>query len=1363
MKEHKIIWTACPNGVHDGQLRLSVVVSHQLGSSAGDKDNHVLRGFPDALRWPDHDVQFMVAFDAPNSAPVVVAATLRAIAQEPSMWSSLFKGDTLVRGFEVQDYQGHTLRTYSVADTYSYIKSQYGSLGTASPSAPPSSGVLLSDKGIGAVMTTSVAQQHALTRQVTTWRAAPRHGPPLYQRIQRENPRTHPDYYRLHFVEATQFHQPGAVQVTPPAPEPLDFHDMLSALGQYPEVMRRVGLVFDLEVPLATGLPDSGVVSVTPAYTSLGQEGVDAAPNDVLPRTRYLLDSGQGTFLAAPRATGSDLAAGWLALGDAAKFQAFELDLDGAVFKTFDFAATVGRGRRLFPPPNPSAGGKGNGHRPPRVGDTGDTGDAGTGDTTTDSGALDAAALPALRSVGITVARLGRVEQLQSRLAAVAGLTGQEAPTLDADDITRGYRVDVYQGSRKRWYSLLQRDGTYAFTGDGETHRFSDEGWVSLGGTQSPDPDIPGKMALKIHEALFRWPGWSLAAPRPDTPVPGKAPEMADEHDLGLRASFTVRKGSLPRLRFGDGYKLRARAVDLAGNSLPFDERDSGVGGTEIELGGGYSRFEPVPSPVLVERTRTDVGGSTLGESPARLVIRGNYDVRADHYTLLGDATGPHAASERHLLPPRVAESLAEAHGEFDGASGLRKAAYQQIKAHEGDAPAIETGARVALPYLPDPYARGVAVQGLPGQKAGDLCTIPFDGTWPDLTSILLVVEEAEAGKDSSFNCDGATHTLTVSLAKGEQYTLKVSCYLTADDLNHMGVWQWIEEHNKYTPIRLRKLAEDGGHLMITPPREIEVVHAVQQPLLDWAAYDRDHPSDTSLRQLGSYRYFGETVVHSEAAGIPIDGKSTSTFELLSEWDELVDDVNAPEPYTRHVVARAVEKKVDVADTKIDLGYQQELHDTKHRIISYSAIATTRFAEYFPKGTAPLTRTSPPAARNILNSAVPAPPRIRYVIPTFGWSSKRGKRGADDTLTSTRGGNGLRVYMDRPWYTTGEGELLAVLYDSGNVSSFDEVRRGFLTQWGADPAYGGRVSAAAAGDTRGSVYPTVRPEHFRNVAMQKDDVLYAGPDGVSNYGPNVVGFKPEFDHQRRLWFVDIELDIGTAYFPFVRLALARYQPNSLDAPLDKGHIRSCYLSSAVVTDVAQLTAERVATLVFDAMDRKKISVSVGGPGSGTLASATWPEDYDYSASQDNGDGSFPGEIPHPPGKHGAPPPPHKPTPPPQPPHTPARFQVALEKRTAGIEGDLTWLPVVHDVTATYTQYGHKTTVTSKEPLVWDLRPHSLGGGQMMATGDIALPEDPGSGQYRLVITEGEPFYTDNFSPQYPYARRIVYADAIVLE
>jgi hypothetical protein len=46
---------------------------------------------------------------------------------------------------------------------------------------------------------------------------------------------------------------------------------------------------------------------------------------------------------------------------------------------------------------------------------------------------------------------------------------------------------------------------------------------------------------------------------------------------------------------------------------------------------------------------------------------------------------------------------------------------------------------------------------------------------------------------------------------------------------------------------------------------------------------------------------------------------------------------------------------------------------------------------------------------------------------------------------------------------------------------------------------------------------------------------------------NVAGFKPEYDPRRGLWFCDISFDPGQtlSYFPFVRLALARFQPHSV--------------------------------------------------------------------------------------------------------------------------------------------------------------------------------------------------------------------------
>ena len=49
-----------------------------------------------------------------------------------------------------------------------------------------------------------------------------------------------------------------------------------------------------------------------------------------------------------------------------------------------------------------------------------------------------------------------------------------------------------------------------------------------------------------------------------------------------------------------------------------------------------------------------------------------------------------------------------------------------------------------------------------------------------------------------------------------------------------------------------------------------------------------------------------------------------------------------------------------------------------------------------------------------------------YAVPTFGW-----QQSADNgTLTSTRRGGGVRVYLGRSWWSSGEGELLGVVLGS---------------------------------------------------------------------------------------------------------------------------------------------------------------------------------------------------------------------------------------------------------------------------------------------------------------------------------------------
>ena len=64
---------------------------------------------------------------------------------------------------------------------------------------------------------------------------------------------------------------------------------------------------------------------------------------------------------------------------------------------------------------------------------------------------------------------------------------------------------------------------------------------------------------------------------------------------------------------------------------------------------------------------------------------------------------------------------------------------------------------------------------------------------------------------------------------------------------------------------------------------------------------------------------------------------------------------------------------------------------------------------------------------------------------------------------------------------------------------------------------------------------------------------------------SVAGHEVQFDNARRLWYADLELNAGGSYWPFVRLALARYQPES------RG---DCHLSRVVSPSSSQLLPDR---------------------------------------------------------------------------------------------------------------------------------------------------------------------------------------------
>jgi hypothetical protein len=863
--------------------------------------------------------------------------------------------------------------------------------------------------------------------------------------------------------------------------------------------------------------------------------------------------------------------------------------------------------------------------------------------------------LPALRTRGLSVAQvdravdlhatIGRSGQLNDHLST-GDVTHADA-ALNAEDLVRGHAVDVWDDVTGKWHSLCRRVGTYTVPGTKQTFQVTDEAPITPAATGPSDlaPADARTADLYLHESMFHWTGWSLVAPRPGKLIPETGAPADPTPPIGsspVAVSFAAEPGSLPPLRYGRTYRFRMRALDLAGNDISGGDLDPNDFSSATPP-AVHQRFDPVAAPVLL---LTAPRGP--GEGTEEIVVRSNYD------SILS------APSARYVAAPKMSQQMAEEHGMFDAGGKLSPGAYAMIAQRDpgtfstlGVADPAGQDQRyfplppLDVPYLPDVLSRGAAFANLPGTS--DVLTAPFSGLlglpgWPSAPLFTLSLVEGEPAS----HWDPLLRVLTVSLPKGRQQAVSYSSYVNAADLPILGIWGWISEVGLSASdlAALRTVVTTGQHWMITPNRTVTLTHAVRQPVRP-ATFT--NPVITRLPGK-TYANIGDT--------LNFDRPSSAKVDLLANWTEPTDDPSTPAPTYPTLGAHVTQLSADYADAAgntIALAAQQELRDTKYRRIGYHLVATSRYAEYFaqteqitfqdtdpvvlspagvvpqtdrvasvPAGTIyrqgtdyaidypsgrlsivaggnlavgatvdvrfvapPITRDStevtPPTMLNVPASARPAAPQVRYVIPAFGWSSAAGGSLTTPNLTSQRQGGGLRVYLDRPWYSSGDGEQLGVVLWTG-ANDPDGTAKGLYSEWGADPVW----SSAAV--------PTTRPTAaaFPLTTQPATGLTLAELPTQPNFGvaPHTVAY----DASRQLWYADLQVNAGTSYFPFVRLALARYQANALTG---------CELSGVTLADFVQLAPDRAATVSWSLLSPQKLQVSVSGAGStNAVAGAT---------------------------------------------------------------------------------------------------------------------------------------------------------------
>ena len=1349
--EQQITWTVLPNGIDNKKrARLSIFVSPRLKTD-DNLPRPELKQFDNLLTWPDMLVGLAFRLHMDSGWSMEVKPDLSSL--DPDLWSDLFPKNTFVRPYQFPDYTNRVLHTFPVSSVVSYLKNTYQTVGVQSPGDLP--GILTSSHPNQALGQLAEDVGPVLERRKRHEKKGgglelrdPFEGEMQDikvlvpgQRYSTFNSLTEQDFYQVNRFYSrpendTEEHlEKPDLSIVPKSPEvpDLDFHQALSALGDQPVVLCALGIILDINLPLEQILDNGGGTTIW-AEPIEGKQPFVAYSQHLTPRTAFFLD--KKAFLPAPH-PGSPISRGFLKLtgvnddlNNNLPFHLIEVDPDGMAIKALDFAGTL---RKVT-------------HKEGM--------DVGT-DIPQEMG------LPALQSGGLALVQDGRAyalfQHFQGDQVSNSSLLANSI-VLHADDLLRGYRVDIFDDQNGKWYSLMQRHGKVIFPNSAKELPLADEGYVKAASTTSKDEQDSD---LYFHEAMFKWNGWSLAASRPGKTIvrvedplgsghfvekvlpPSQLPDVKPAPlPFPMETDIKPTPGTLPRLRFGNSYRLRARIADLAGNGQLLESKEEILATEKVR----YGRYEPIAPPAVVPRELP-----AEGESLERMVIRSNYDLTAKDYAgqpqiVAITATKPYLlyrpSNERHLAAPKTSQLMAEQHGMFDPffAPGQYETGYRIALKETGTfkddkiwnpalnsyEPILPPGSvepvkmptppndvqytlhheqPLHLPYLPDPLARGASLRFLPDVTMGGTpgldvvqlpdqslaLKVPFDMNWPDSSPFLIHLEEKPGDMpdgtpleacSEKFSTnplppiwDSAQRILTVYLAKGEEAKFRYSTFPGMDengrsDLEVLSLWYWMLEHPAADPVLLESYALNGAHWMISPYRTLSLVHAVQQPLCE-----------PVIDTLGRNRSEGETFVTLNGSFI-LNAKSTGKLDLRAEWQEPIDDLTEKKYKIVNGKSHAFELRIDYSfpnhlPEKLWENHSHEFGDTRHRYVGYHLEATTRYREYFPPEITSdpknIQRIGPVNSIHIPSSARPPALKPLYILPTYRWSDDLPKDPSKiwEQMTRTRFGNGLRVYMERPWFLTGDNEKLGIVLWPDPAGGFENYQK-YVSLMGQDPIHSSNPPQAV-----------LQQEHFPNRnAFSRNGVSLRELPGTNL---NVAAFDVEYNEDRSLWYSDLFFDPhkSTSYYPFVRLALARYQPYS---------VQGIELSPVVLADFIQLAPDRRLNIHFHDDQQFSFNLSGYGPGDRTSNYVT----------------------------------------------------VTIQIRDPGIPGELGWV----DALSSSHTFGSPT----KQPNYWNFI------GRMM------LPAPRGSQPIRILVQEYETYIIDHeyyfYSKLPPKGNRVVYTDAV---
>jgi hypothetical protein len=511
------------------------------------------------------------------------------------------------------------------------------------------------------------------------------------------------------------------------------------------------------------------------------------------------------------------------------------------------------------------------------------------------------------------------------------------------------------------------------------------------------------------------------------------------------------------------------------------------------------------------------------------------------------------------------------------------------------------------------------------GREALMMCE--FIGTWPRVKAVLITAQDARGNK---VVVKRRGQGLLIEVPPGEVCEVAVSAAPIEEDVKLLALTSWLNPSNTPEANHALEVIGRGRHPLVSGVHRVRILHAVDRPsrpaviesmvktgarpigsqalnLSCKITYDPMTTGNISLHAkwdeyVDNPKFrFPSVPVHEARRCFDPFIENMGQDEMNSILDTIIawrDDPYAPEwglhyavrhpeqisryeadPWFWEAMRHFTTPSVGTATLlsrpfsrpepgelpkPVNFDFVHTFDDTRHRWVRYQANAYTCFSREFPNGPAVASKESTKV--EVESSTRPVVPDVAYVVPLFGHDPGAGPYLEADK-ERIRKGNALRIYLRRPWYSTGEGEQLGVVF-----SSAERPRRNLrekVTEWGYDPGWYGPTDP-------GTFLPHPRKEWCLWRTNDFSCVL-PGPrkQDEPEWKVDVAAHDVRFSPTRGLWYADVLFDElfplpahtlkGRPYLPFIRLALARYQDRSLEG---------AQLSEIVTLDFIQLQPSR---------------------------------------------------------------------------------------------------------------------------------------------------------------------------------------------